>query len=97
MELKPREADFLVGRFDLVRCLSESVQARVARYVMLWKPVGVMCATRDAEHETVVDLFGDFDEWQPFFRKCGFARKKSGQTLCGRGRWRDQRRNNHRF
>lgn len=45
-----------IGNFDLVEVGSEIVQNRTARYVMLNKPQGVVSATVDAEHPTVVSL-----------------------------------------
>lgn len=45
-----------VGPFDLVEWKNEVVQCRVSRSVMLYKPCGVVSATTDAEHETVIDL-----------------------------------------
>lgn len=54
-----KKDDFLVGNFDQVFCGAETVQARVARYLMLWKPAGIVCATRDAEHTTVIDLIDE--------------------------------------
>lgn len=50
-----------VGSFDRVEVGGETVQARVARYVMLHKPLGVVSATVDEEHETVIDLIDE--EW----------------------------------
>lgn len=51
-----REGSFQIGKFVAVCCQGEVVQARVPRYVMLHKPLGVVSATVDAEHETVLDL-----------------------------------------
>ena len=45
-----------IGNFDLVEVGPEIVQNRTARYVMLNKPQGVVSATVDAEHPTVVSL-----------------------------------------
>jgi len=45
-----------VGTFDRVEVGGEVVQARVRRYLMLHKPAGVVSATVDDEHETVIDL-----------------------------------------
>ena len=50
------EAAALIGPFDSVWCDGQCVQSRKRRAVMLHKPLGVVSATRDEEHETVVDL-----------------------------------------
>lgn len=49
----------LVGRFDQVLLSGEIVQARDRRYVMLHKPPGVVSATIDSEHKTVIDLINE--------------------------------------
>lgn len=46
----------IVDRFSEVRCDDRILQARTARYLMLNKPAGVVSATRDAVHRTVIDL-----------------------------------------
>ncbi|MGC6427803.1 MAG: pseudouridine synthase [Akkermansiaceae bacterium] len=46
----------LVGKFDRVEVDGEIVQARMARSLILNKPAGVVSATTDPEHETVIDL-----------------------------------------
>lgn len=50
-----------VTRFSRVCIGDEVVQSEAARYIMLHKPVGVVSATRDTEHRTVVDLIDE--EW----------------------------------
>jgi 16S rRNA pseudouridine516 synthase len=45
-----------VGPFDRVEVDGEVLQARIPRYVMLNKPAGVVSATVDDEHQTVIDL-----------------------------------------
>ncbi len=45
-----------VGKFDRVELGGEIVQANVRRSLMLHKPAGVVSATTDAEHQTVIDL-----------------------------------------
>jgi len=45
-----------VGKFDRVEVDGEVLQDSQARYVMMNKPLGVVSATVDAEHKTVVDL-----------------------------------------
>ncbi len=46
----------LIDRFSVVRCDGRLLQDRTARYLMLHKPAGVVSATRDARHRTVIDL-----------------------------------------
>ena len=53
---RERDGARQVGAFDLVEVGDEVVQDRKARYVMLHKPLGVVSATVDEEHETVIDL-----------------------------------------
>lgn len=50
-----------ISRFTVVRCDGCITQARTRRYVMLNKPHGVVSATTDRNHRTVVDLLA-----QPF-------------------------------
>jgi len=50
------EGKMLVGKFDRVEVGNEVVQAHTPRYVMMHKPLGVVSATVDEEHETVIDL-----------------------------------------
>lgn len=45
-----------IGRFSKVCCDGKATQARIARYVMLNKPPGVVSATVDRKHRTVIDL-----------------------------------------
>jgi 16S rRNA pseudouridine516 synthase len=46
----------VVGPFSHVTLQGESVQSLSARYIMLNKPKGVVSATKDAQHTTVIDL-----------------------------------------
>lgn len=55
------DASVLVGNFDRVEWKETVVQKRVARSVMLHKPLGVVSATVDSEHRTVIDLIEE--EW----------------------------------
>ncbi|MEZ5329631.1 MAG: pseudouridine synthase [Verrucomicrobiales bacterium] len=45
-----------IGYFDCVEARGEVLQARTPRYVMLHKPIGVVSATTDLLHQTVIDL-----------------------------------------
>lgn len=51
-----REASFLVAPFDRVEWGNRLVQARSRRSLIVHKPLGVVSATIDAQHPTVVDL-----------------------------------------
>jgi 16S rRNA pseudouridine516 synthase len=51
-----RDAAQTVNKFSLVRLDDRVTHANVARYLMLHKPPGVVCATRDNHHRTILDL-----------------------------------------
>jgi 16S rRNA pseudouridine516 synthase len=51
-----RDGQQRVGPFSRVQLDAELLQANQARYLMLHKPAGVVSATRDSKHPTVVDL-----------------------------------------
>lgn len=53
------EGNQKVGVFDLVEVGDEIVQNKKPRYVMMHKPLGVVSATVDEAHETVVDLIDE--------------------------------------
>jgi len=55
------EMGYEVGKFDRVEVDGEILQDLEPRYVILHKPLGVVSATIDEEHETVVDLVKE--EW----------------------------------
>ncbi len=50
------DSNQVIRPFSEVRCDGRIVQARTAHYVMLNKPKGVVSATRDDVHRTVIDL-----------------------------------------
>jgi pseudouridine synthase len=53
----------IVDHFSLVVMDDEVLQANRAHYIMLNKPIGVVCATKDEKHKTVIDLLaGKFDQ-----------------------------------
>ena len=55
--------DVEVDRFHCVTTNDETVQAGQRRlFIMLHKPVGIVSATKDAEHQTVIDLIDDPDK-----------------------------------
>ena len=55
------EGAVLIGKFDRVECRGEIVRNPTRRALMLHKPSGVVSATSDDEHETVIDLIKE--EW----------------------------------
>ncbi len=46
----------LVDEFTHVSLYNKVIQAKTPRYVMMNKPTGVVSATKDSKHQTVVDL-----------------------------------------
>jgi 16S rRNA pseudouridine516 synthase len=46
----------LVGKFDHIAVAGQVMQAKIARYLMLHKPSGILSATSDPLHSTVIDL-----------------------------------------
>jgi 16S rRNA pseudouridine516 synthase len=46
----------VINAFSEVRCDGQTTQANTARYLMLNKPAGVVSATSDDKHKTVIDL-----------------------------------------
>lgn len=55
------DAALPVNKFSLVRCDDTTIQDRAAHYLMFYKPAGVVSATVDVRHTTVIDLL-DFPE-----------------------------------
>lgn len=55
-----REVSTIVEEFDHVICDSEVLQAKQPLYIMLNKPLGVVSATKDELHKTVLDLLEGF-------------------------------------
>jgi 16S rRNA pseudouridine516 synthase len=51
-----REVRTIVEEFDHVVCDGEILQAKKPLYIMLNKPIGVVSATKDDLHKTVIDL-----------------------------------------
>lgn len=45
-----------LGKFDHLSANGEILQARNARYILLHKPIGILSATSDPTHRTVIDL-----------------------------------------
>jgi 16S rRNA pseudouridine516 synthase len=53
---KARDGNQRITPFSVVQCDGKTTQARTAHYVMLNKPRGVVSATSDHQHRTVIDL-----------------------------------------
>ena len=51
--------DLIVNKFSVIELDEQSLQNNKTLYVMLHKPVGVVCATKDEQHKTVIDLLDD--------------------------------------
>ena len=51
-----RDRQRRIGLFDAVVCDGEILQANRPRYLMINKPAGVVSATRDEHHPTVLEL-----------------------------------------
>lgn len=53
----------LVNRFSHIVLDGDVLQANQAHYIMLNKPIGVVCATKDEKHKTVIDLLtGQYEQ-----------------------------------
>lgn len=48
-----------IGKFDHIVADGEILQAHTPRYLMLHKPPGIVSATTDEEHKTVIDLINE--------------------------------------
>jgi 16S rRNA pseudouridine516 synthase len=46
----------IIHKFSKIQLDDQILQSNVAHYVMLHKPIGVVCATKDKQHQTVIDL-----------------------------------------
>ena len=52
----------IVDTFSLIVMDSKTLQSNQPYYIMLNKPIGVVCATKDEKHKTVIDLLvGKYD------------------------------------
>lgn len=56
-----RSAQHEVSTTDAVCLRGERLHLLTAQYWMLHKPQGVVCATQDSEHPTVIDLLSDLE------------------------------------
>ncbi|MCB1732490.1 MAG: rRNA pseudouridine synthase [Halieaceae bacterium] len=50
------DSDLVITRFSDVRCDGKVIQAHTARYLMINKPRGIVSATTDTRHRTLIDL-----------------------------------------
>jgi len=48
-----------INKFSNILIDHQIIQQNKALYIMLHKPVGVVCATKDDKHKTVIDLLGN--------------------------------------
>jgi len=53
------DIDQIVDKFSHIVLDGEVLQVNQAYYIMLNKPIGVVCATKDDKHKTVIDLLGE--------------------------------------
>jgi len=50
------DGELVINEFSTIECDDQLLQQCSPVYIMLNKPVGVVCATKDDEHKTVIDL-----------------------------------------
>ncbi|MBU2926250.1 pseudouridine synthase [Colwellia sp. 1_MG-2023] len=48
-----------IDKFSVISLDNKIIQQHQPLYVMLYKPIGVVCATKDSKHITVIDLLGE--------------------------------------
>jgi len=48
-----------INKFSVISLDDQIIQQHKALYIMMYKPVGVVCATKDDKHKTVIDLLGE--------------------------------------
>ncbi|NMP31167.1 16S rRNA pseudouridine(516) synthase [Thalassotalea sp. M1531] len=53
---KAQNIDQLINRFSHITLDDKVLQSNAAIYIMLHKPTGVVSATKDSQHQTVIDL-----------------------------------------
>ncbi|REL27797.1 16S rRNA pseudouridine(516) synthase [Thalassotalea euphylliae] len=51
--------DQQINKFSVIALDGKVIQRETAHYLMLHKPVGVVCATTDKQHKTVIDLIDE--------------------------------------
>lgn len=57
-----REVNTIVEEFDHVVCDGKTLQNKQPLYIMLNKPIGVVSATKDDQHQTVMSLLQGYSE-----------------------------------
>ncbi|MCG9711490.1 16S rRNA pseudouridine(516) synthase [Shewanella insulae] len=57
-----RDADYQIDQFSHVMLDGQSLRQELPIYLMLHKPVGVVSATKDSEHKTVMDLLPEYQD-----------------------------------
>jgi 16S rRNA pseudouridine516 synthase len=55
------DAQQVIDQFSHIALDGEILQSNIRRYVMLNKPVGVVSATKDDQHTTVLDLLSEYN------------------------------------
>ena len=53
------DIDQPINKFSHISLDNQIIQDHQALYIMLNKPVGVVCATKDEQHKTVIDLLDE--------------------------------------
>jgi len=48
-----------IGKFDHITAAGETLQANTRRIILLHKPAGILSATTDRKHKTVIDLIAE--------------------------------------
>jgi len=57
------DATHLVNQFSLIKIDRQVIQANTPRYIVMNKPAGVVSATKDDKHQTILDVLRD--NYQP--------------------------------
>ena len=53
------EGTIEIGKFDHITAAGETLQANTRRIILLHKPAGILSATTDRKHKTVIDLIDE--------------------------------------
>lgn len=77
-----RDIDLQIDQFSHIICDGLVLQQRQARYIMLNKPVGVVCATKDDKHRTVIDLLKETVNYPPNGIQPNSIQPNSNQVQC---------------
>ncbi len=57
--LTTRDGTLEIGKFDHITAVGEILQADIRRVILLHKPAGILSATTDPVHRTVIDLINE--------------------------------------